>query len=77
MSPRKAEATEQSKDRNLFTNSPVGSPIKRPTEPPFSVGVTRKGKGSGKEAAAEDESLETATQLSSPLRPGSLSMADS
>jgi len=34
VSPRKAGDTKQGKGRNPFSNSPVGSPAKRPTEPP-------------------------------------------
>ncbi|KAH7119309.1 hypothetical protein EDB81DRAFT_76200 [Dactylonectria macrodidyma] len=71
VSPRKAGATEHGKGRNPFTNSPVGSPAKRSTEPPSLVGTSRDGKGSGKEMAVENESSETATQLPSPPKLGS------
>jgi len=77
VSPWKTGPTEQGKGRNLFTSSPIGSPAKRATERPSLAGVARNAKGSGKEMAVEDEPSETATQLSSPPRPGSPSMAGS
>lgn len=66
VSPRKA---------GPFTNCPISSPAKHLTEPPSVAGSARNAKGSGKEIAVEDKSSETATQLSSPPRLGSPSMA--
>ncbi|KAG7424384.1 hypothetical protein Forpi1262_v014400 [Fusarium oxysporum f. sp. raphani] len=75
VSPRKAEATEHGKGRNPFTNSPVGSPAKRPPKPRTLAGISIQLTGSEKEMTVEDESSETAKKFPSPPRLGSPSTA--